>query len=191
MSLKILIPVTIISWLRVLELIVAIDWNLFLLLIISMIWTLCMLLKFQISMLIAQLSMGLFLANLLMKSKASNKLHQVKIALVLDKLLNLYNILLHILFSKSHQLVTWQNARQEISMNLMEKKKKISSIIIPWCTTLLEPMNLKKSSMEMISRQLVMIKHIFFNSMDLNLSVLFPSMMLRVFMQFLRSTRRL
>lgn len=65
-----------------------------------------MLLKFQIFMLIAQLSMGLLKENLLMMPEALSKLNPVKIELALDKLLNLLNILLHTLFSKSLQLVT-------------------------------------------------------------------------------------
>jgi len=65
------------------------DYILFLLLTIATIWTLCMLLKFQIFMLIAQLSMGLLKENLLMMPEALSKLNPVKIELALDKLLNL------------------------------------------------------------------------------------------------------
>ena len=85
-------------------------------------------------MIIVQLYMGRLKESPLTKLEWSSKLPLGKIELVLDRLLNLSNMFLHILFSKSHQLVI----SLTVTLKLFMKAKELNVLVIMefWCSIL-------------------------------------------------------
>ena len=147
-------------------------------------------------MIIVQLFMGRLKESPLMKLEWLSKLPLAKIELVLDRLLNLSNMFLHILFSKSHQLVISLTVTLKLFMKAMELIMKV--IMEIWCSILLKLLSSKKFYMEMmllcnqtISMVVKSVKIILFKNMDANLSEQFLSVTQLELILFSKSTKLL